>query len=186
VREKLGEETGLPFLPMHSPISRPHRKPVANDSEGFTEEETSLFEKRFENGYDLTHDSRYNLWLSQYHPESTVQRLPYSGSAVSTFLNYPSPPDRSKTEPKSCGRVLTSAENLEIMNEKEREKERKKEEKERKKEERERKKEEKERKKKGREEEKRQKALVKKTQSGLLFSFVTSLIQIHGHYMQCI
>ena len=174
VCEKLGEETGLLFLPMHSPISRPHRKPVANDSEVFTEEETSLFEKRFENGYDLTHDTRYNLWLCQYHPESTVQKLPYSGSAVSTFLNYPSPPDRSKTfEPKSCGRVLTSAENLEIMNEKEREKERKKEEKERKKEERERKKEERERKKeererkkKEREEEKREKALMKKIQSG--------------------
>ena len=45
VRENLSEETGLPFLPRHNPIFRPHGKPVANDSEGFTEE-TSLFEKR--------------------------------------------------------------------------------------------------------------------------------------------
>lgn len=36
VHEKLSEETGLLFLSMYSPISRPNRKPVANDSEGFT------------------------------------------------------------------------------------------------------------------------------------------------------
>ena len=127
---------------MHSPISRSRSKPVAD---GFTEEEISLFEGRFEDGYDLTHDARYNRWLSQYHPESTVRPLPLSSSAVSSFLNYPPPPTRQETfKPKSCGRVLTSAENFVTMAEKEREKERKKEEKERRKEERERKKKERE------------------------------------------
>jgi hypothetical protein len=29
----------------------------------FTEDELSLFERRYENGYDLKGDSRYNLWL---------------------------------------------------------------------------------------------------------------------------
>jgi hypothetical protein len=28
-------------------------------------EELALFARRFENGYDLQHDERYNLWLSQ-------------------------------------------------------------------------------------------------------------------------
>ena len=29
----------------------------------FTEAEEIRFQRRFENGYDLTHDKRYNLWL---------------------------------------------------------------------------------------------------------------------------
>ena len=28
----------------------------------FTSEEIQLFEKRYENGYDLTHDTQYNKW----------------------------------------------------------------------------------------------------------------------------
>ena len=63
---KLSQETGL-FLPMHSPMCQ-SKKRVAFD---FTDEEISLFERRFENGYDLTGDKRYNLWLSRYHPESS-------------------------------------------------------------------------------------------------------------------
>ena len=31
----------------------------------FSIEELSLFARRFENGYDLQHDERYNLWLGQ-------------------------------------------------------------------------------------------------------------------------
>ena len=153
VAERLSKETGLSFLPMHSPISRPPPNPVAHDldefTEGeFTEGEISLFETRFENGYDLMDDARYNQWLSHYHPEFKLQQLAYSSSAVSSFLSYPSPPTRGKTfQPKACGRVLTSSENLEIVKEKERKKEEKEEERERKKEERERKKEERERKK---------------------------------------
>ena len=42
---------------------------------------------------------------------------------MSSFLSYPSPPARVESfKPKSCGRVLTSSENLAIMEEKEREK----------------------------------------------------------------
>ena len=133
---KLSQETGL-FLPMHSPMCQ-SKKRVAFD---FTDEEISLFERRFENGYDLTGDKRYNLWLSRYHPESSLQQLPYNSTAVSSFLSYPSPPARAETfKPKSCGRVLTSTENLALVKEKERQKE----EKQRKKEERERKKKERE------------------------------------------
>ena len=67
--------------------------------------------------------------------------MPYNSNAVSSFLSYPSPPARAETfKPNSCGRVLTSTENLALVKEKERQKE----EKQRKKEERERKKKERE------------------------------------------
>ena len=33
--------------------------------EKFTEEELALFKKRQENGYNITTDARYNMWLKQ-------------------------------------------------------------------------------------------------------------------------
>ena len=36
----------------------------------FTEKEWTIFTRRYENGYDLQGDDRYNPWLSQYHPQS--------------------------------------------------------------------------------------------------------------------
>ncbi|XP_019861816.1 PREDICTED: uncharacterized protein LOC109590340 isoform X7 [Amphimedon queenslandica] len=41
----------------------------------FTEKEWTIFTKRYENGYDLQGDDRYNLWLSQYHSQS-LQKTP--------------------------------------------------------------------------------------------------------------
>ena len=70
---KLGEETGL-FLPMHSPMRQSGKRVVFD----FTDEETELFQRRFENGYDLKTDDRYNLWVTRYHPESCV----YTAAAV--------------------------------------------------------------------------------------------------------
>ena len=32
-------------------------------------EEVQRFETRYENGYDLLTDERYNRWLEMYHPE---------------------------------------------------------------------------------------------------------------------
>lgn len=42
----------------------------------FTEQEMKKFTTRYENGYDLKSDERYNLWLKVYHPEShtTINR----------------------------------------------------------------------------------------------------------------
>jgi len=36
----------------------------------FTVKELELFERRYENGYDLTHDMQYNLWLPVFHPDA--------------------------------------------------------------------------------------------------------------------
>ncbi len=33
----------------------------------FSEEEVDFFSLRLEEGYDLTHDDRYNAWLDQFH-----------------------------------------------------------------------------------------------------------------------
>ena len=35
----------------------------------FSDEEEARFARRYENGYDLKHDKRYNLWLAQHHPD---------------------------------------------------------------------------------------------------------------------
>ena len=58
-----------------------------------------------------------------HFPKTTcLIRVPQS-SSVSKFLKCPSPISRQETfRPKSCGRVLTSAENLSIIAEKERKK----------------------------------------------------------------
>ena len=34
----------------------------------FEAEEILRFQKRYENGYDLLHDVRYNYWKKKYHP----------------------------------------------------------------------------------------------------------------------
>jgi len=35
----------------------------------FSEQEQILFERRFEEGFDITSDERYNTWLAQFHPD---------------------------------------------------------------------------------------------------------------------
>ena len=48
-----------------------------------------------------------------------MQPLKYGSTAVSHFLSCPSPPSRIPTsKPKSCGRILTSAESMRILEEK--------------------------------------------------------------------
>ena len=56
----LGERSGLKFIPLYSPscsVPSPAKRIT------FSEDELHRFEVRFENGYDLTHDSQYYLWL---------------------------------------------------------------------------------------------------------------------------
>ena len=49
------------------PLSRRERGSVSQGE--FTVKELELFE-RHENGYDLTHDMQYNLWLAVLHPDA--------------------------------------------------------------------------------------------------------------------
>ena len=126
--ETLSRETGLSFIPLYSPsCHRPHSpvqghtstldldssfvdSPAANHDDSFTEEEITLFQTRYENGYDISGDDRYRQWLCKSHPDATLSTS-FRSTSVRKHLSYPSPPSRiPSVKPKSCGRVLTSAE----------------------------------------------------------------------------
>ena len=79
----LPKDTGIKFLPLHSPFPSQKRRlmdrqliddevtmspAVSHDCLKFTVEELALFERRFQEGYDIVDDSRYNAWLQKFHP----------------------------------------------------------------------------------------------------------------------
>ena len=39
----------------------------------FTDAEINLYERRFEEGYNLDHDERYNEWVQRFHPSSFAE-----------------------------------------------------------------------------------------------------------------
>ncbi len=130
----------------------------------FSTDEISRFQVRFEEGYDLP-DQRYEQWAQMHHPESTTLHGPSTLPAEpDVSMPLPSTPKRDgdscSTLPRSsvlahlladkaptvkypqphqtsCGRVLTSSENLLLLLEKERRKKEEADEKQRRKEERE-------------------------------------------------
>ena len=137
--ETLTKKTGLSFIPLYSPHRSLHspglrcggpghalvESPAINSDldVSFTDEEVTLFQTRYENGYDIAGDDRYTQWLSMYHPGAvqSIQPLSYASSSVRKYASLPPPPSRIPSiRPKSCGRVLTSAEYMKIMEEKER------------------------------------------------------------------
>ena len=148
----LCEETGLAFIPLYSPARRKRNV-------DFTEEEVSRFARRYEEGYNITTDHRYNLWLREHEgvfkeDSSGVPSnlLLADGSSRESVLKkitqLPKPPPiRSQKSEHKCGRVLTSVENRRAIEEKEKVKQQKLKEKERRNEERLRKRAEKEKKK---------------------------------------
>ena len=108
----------------------------------FTEEEQVIFNRRWENGYDITTDHRYNLWCELHQPPNTDSVL-LSGfesdneetgrhvcqpssyrSSFGKFLMLPSPPTCMSTgfEQTHSDRVITSAESIKLLEEKERKK----------------------------------------------------------------
>ena len=170
----------------------------------FTPKQCELFEHRFEEGYDLLHDTDYVCWLKLYHPEAVTKhpennshspsvssseksssitpKTPQSQptpstplgdstsiqkqSCISKYLTTPCSSNAS-SKPAPKARLLTSADALAILEEKEKKKKEAAEEKERRKKEREEKKmqkeQEREEKKKLRETEKKRKT-TKKTE----------------------
>ena len=50
------------------------KKTETSGKQGFSQQEVELFEKRYDNGYDLTIDSRHIMWLDSTHPEE-AERL---------------------------------------------------------------------------------------------------------------
>ena len=44
---------------------------VSDDCLKFTAEELALFERRFQEGYDIVDDSKYSAWLQKFHPNQS-------------------------------------------------------------------------------------------------------------------
>ena len=98
----------------------------------------TLFERRFEEGYDLKDDSRYNHWLRVFHPENLKIDLQFDLSEIPSVqssdkvkaLNHTTVLEKFLTdqqqsvkipveETKTCASVLTSVENRLALEEKE-------------------------------------------------------------------
>ena len=74
----LPKATGIKFLPLHSPFPSQKTRskdrliddvtmsPTVSDVK-FTAEELALFKRRFQEGYDIVDDSKYNAWLQKFH-----------------------------------------------------------------------------------------------------------------------
>ena len=152
------KEDDLGFIPLCSLVPRALEKP--KQVPVFTESELKSFQERYE--AKTTCDNRYEQWVKMYHPGDNSQQkkvsnvtvtridekvlIPAPASTIEKFFPRPlSPLHLPTVKPKSCGRVLTSTENLKILKEKEQKKEeekRKKEENKRQREERKKQKEE--------------------------------------------
>ena len=61
-KPSLTEATGLAYIPLYSPARMTSHTEVRRACD-FTAEEVEKFECRFENGYNLTTDHRYNQWV---------------------------------------------------------------------------------------------------------------------------
>ena len=134
-KPSLTESTGLAYIPLCSPARTPAHARRYGDT-NFTSVELEKFQMRYENGYDLKDDIRYNRWLQMYHPDadSLTQSL-YEERTSQVFmasqccksdwqklLSIPEPPPKLPSLKKTSGRVLTSAEHLKEMKKKEQKK----------------------------------------------------------------
>ena len=91
-------------------------------TDSYTESELALFQTRYENGYDLLHDDRYNTWVQEAHPDKTViaQARQATTSLIVRFVSttreqevkLPAIPEASKIRQTPKSKVLTSEENL--------------------------------------------------------------------------
>ena len=100
--ESLAERTGLVYIPLYSPLQRSGSE--LSDSRS----DHSPLQRSLSMGN-----------ISNYSPVTPVIRLK-KATSVSRFLNTPLAPSKIPTKSvKSCGKVLTSLENLQILEEKE-------------------------------------------------------------------
>ena len=128
--DQLSLQTGLAYIPMYSPALKVSRK-LPNDDQN---SENSVSSKLVSDistheSHDVTAAlleascSEENVVVKSLKEKRTVTTL---STAVSRFLETPTHPSKYPTKnPKSCGRVLTSLENMQKMEEKELEKQKK-------------------------------------------------------------
>ena len=92
--EDVAKSNGISYLPLYSPHTSKKRvsfapspemlsplslsplSPVSPETHyiSFTAEEKQRFQTRYEEGFDITTDSRYNQWLQNHHPEAISER----------------------------------------------------------------------------------------------------------------
>lgn len=126
------------FIPLCSPVPRALEKPKQVPI--FTQSEIKSFQEKFEaETTDLSSNSRYQQWVKMYHPGLDIQEkkvtcetasskgdkvlMPAPASTIKKFFPESLPVHVPTDKPKSCGRVLTSSENLKMLKEKEQKKE---------------------------------------------------------------
>lgn len=109
--------------------------PLKRKAPNFTPEELDLFKRCYREGYDLSSDWRYLLWLKTYNPDKPdgdddATYCPAKRTtSLQQFLDCPSPPVKRGFTEESCARVLTKPECIEKLEEKRCEKDKKEEEK---------------------------------------------------------
>ena len=130
-KPSLMETTGLAYIPLYSPAKVSSCVGAQQGTE-FSPEELEKFECRYENGYDLNTDGRYNSWLRMYHPDECREQdrsTSFSDDQVVTsdcqksdwqkLLTVPDPLPTKTLKPKQTARVLTGPEFLQQVREKE-------------------------------------------------------------------
>lgn len=80
---KVAKTKGIDYLPLFAQPGSPHSGSLelTPPIEPFTDEEMEKFRHRYEEGYDLDIDDRYNEWLGMYHgkpAQSTLASLGHS------------------------------------------------------------------------------------------------------------
>ena len=106
----------------------------------FAQEQLQRFEKRFED--ESQPDEEYKRWVDLYHPSQSSRKIPVQSTDTMVAVSMPnnvlqkqlletasaSSTSLPKVKPKAAtyGRVLTSTENLKIIEEQEKERELKK------------------------------------------------------------
>ena len=114
----------LTYVTLYTPLKRQAPR-------NFTPEELDLFKKCYLNGFDMSSNWRYLLWLKTNHPERLVcdesERASLEDSyqpakhtsCIQKFLEYPSPPVKhSELTEETSARVLTNSECVSQLEEK--------------------------------------------------------------------
>lgn len=123
--ESLPQETGLAFIPLYSPAV-PRKKPVSKRTQFMEEELQSYLPSPSSSSFLSPATSFHSLSSVDFDECSVVSCHPLqSKSLVTKFLCTPSPPAKVSSQMKACGRVLTSVENIKIVEEKQKKKEEK-------------------------------------------------------------
>ena len=125
--ERLKKTVGISFIPLYSPFQKKTTSSVIE----FTEEELLRFQMRYEEGYDLTTDTKYNKWLEMYHSgskdsaqissdeEDNSIRVLTPTTVLGRVISEQPTVKIPATEPKTSARVLTSEESRRMLMEKE-------------------------------------------------------------------